>query len=191
MIITDNFNREALGSNWTQWIVSNFTGEGLTIYNKTNCRAITPNVYNAGYWNANVFANDQYSKIKRFDTGSSYGAMVAIVRCSVNSAYFLVASQTGGNTATFRKIVAGGPLTVIGSSFAMTVSVGSTCKLEAIGTTLKAYLNDVEVASVIDSDIASGQPGVGLWNTLVAIDEWEGGDISSTTVNFPALTVAP
>jgi hypothetical protein len=58
-----------------------------------------------------------------------------------------------------------------------TISIGDIIKVEAIGTTIKAYVNGTERISVTDSDNSSGQPGVFVstsaagWNY---IDDFEG-----------------
>ena len=62
------------------------------------------------------------------------------------------------------------------------VEAGDVIKIEAIGTSIKAYVNGQEVFSVTDSDISSGYAGLCGWGgyrypPFITADDWEGGDL--------------
>ena len=71
--------------------------------------------------------------------------------------------------------------TNLGSSSSF-VEAGDVIKLEAIGTSIKAYVNSQEVFSVTDSDLSSGMSGLSGWAgyrypPFITADNWEAGDL--------------
>lgn len=61
---------------------------------------------------------------------------------------------------------------------------GGAWRAEIVGTTIKAYLNGVQILQVTDSSFSSGQPGLGFWpvDTGVVIGDfgwrnWQAGEL--------------
>jgi len=72
-----------------------------------------------------------------------------------------------------------GTLTTLVSTIANSPSGGDVLKLQAVGSTLTAWVNGSIVASVSDTTYSTGAPGmVGYGaNAVVTIDDWEGVDV--------------
>jgi hypothetical protein len=185
VLATDNFNRAdsaSLGASWTTptgdlaWRITS----NAATYN-TVSGADTAGVYNAITWPA-----DQYSQVKA-TAGTGGGGVGVGPTCRAASAaqtrYRLVACGAATSNIELSKEVAG-TFTSIWfrtSSFAN----GNLVRLEAQGTTLRAYNAGVQVgASSTDSSIASGNAGF-LYSAIdasISADDWEGGDFTTSGV---------
>lgn len=140
------------------------------------------------YWNADSFANDQYSEavIDSVNNGDSYIGVG--VRMSAGGNYYGAYSNNVGSTLF--KLVDGsyteldtGPL----------FEASDVVRLEVIGTSLKVYLNDEEIMSATDSTHSSGAAGIiGYSNQGNDITSWEGGDLGEgdTQVSVSPITGA-
>jgi len=75
--------------------------------------------------------------------------------------------------------------TDLGDPASCTIVANDILKIEAIGTTIKVYVNDVEYISVVDSSITTGKPGgIGngyytYWTDFVGL-----GDIKGLTFSW-------
>jgi hypothetical protein len=181
---TENFTGTAgnLSASWTQQRTTRRVqrnGSGLGTQD-----AIDANDVNA-FWNADAFANDQYSQIVPVGFGS--GAMGVTVRAantgdSAWDAYELYTDGLSGAGHTELAVIVNGASTVL-RSFATTVATGNTIKLDAVGTTLTAYKNGVSLGTQTDSTYGSGSAGINsFWGTGAAptFDNWEAGNVGTT-----------
>jgi hypothetical protein len=97
--------------------------------------------------------------------GGSDGPVYLIARYQdANNFYGLRITREATEKAKIFKVVSG-TATVLATT-STTPSNGDTLKLEVIGSTLKAYINGSEVASVIDSSITAAGPGGLGWGNI-------------------------
>lgn len=121
-------------------------------------------------WNADTFANDQYSQCV-LASGQNWGG--PSVRCSAagSDMYWYVGSAGAG---VLYKRVSGG-YTSLG---AINIAAGHTAKLEAVGTTITLYDNGVSAGAATDSGLASGSAGLGVYiGNSPTLDDWQGDNV--------------
>ena len=145
---SDDFNRADstdLGANWvevstTDWaIVSNRLSPGAaggTIV----VRAATA-----------MASSDHYAQVTIAATTSASQGVWYRVDSTLNSGYLW---RNNGSSWNLFKVVSG-TFTSIGSFAAAAVS-GDVAKVQAVGSTIKGYVNGVERVSVTDTAVASG-----------------------------------
>ena len=178
---SDNFNRTenpiSDGGAWT-------TG----VYNSNNVKtdgsvaiAGTDADYNFAIRNSPSFSADHYSEAV-FDTTTSSQNWV-IVRASGSGGtlqfYGLLAVRQDANALHIYKYTGGGGFSLLASASSFTPSDG-TYRLEVNGTTLTGYFGGVSKVTVTNSDIASGQPGIGVFTGAAAngsLDNWAAADL--------------
>jgi hypothetical protein len=186
---SDNFNRAdgALGSNWTRR--AGEAGSNVVYGNAARAGAATG--WSGDLWTANTFNDNQFAEALVTPSGANGGPGV-VVRgsTSLNSCYFAQAWEhaTNGPTLALYKIVSG-TLTQLGG-----LMVGGTIppaapfilRLEVSGTTLTVKTGTTHgtynvQATVTDSAIASGIPGIRTYNDagtpIGRVDNWYGGDL--------------
>jgi hypothetical protein len=196
-VATDNFNVSSLSSNWTQ---INPEYGSMTIYGSArvaSSHSQPPSNAQAARWNANSFANDQYSSLKievLTWLGNNYHVGV-ICRASGDTNgnrdlyYVTVANVNGGSPyyTAFGKIVNGTHTSFHVADVAWTV--GSRIELECEGTTIRAMKDAVALGGSFtqtDSSLTSGNAGIyGGGGDYVAGDDWEGGDLNVSSAFKP------
>lgn len=171
---TDNFNREDIGANWTT-ITS---GQALNP-NGTAVTGTSAGVRNGGWWNADTFADNQYSQIVLATIDSSNLAPGPTVRGASDAQSFYVVSAST-TVVRYRKNVAA-TFTTLGSDISQAVSNGDTLKLSVSGTTLTASLNGTDLATRTDTALTSGAAGIFIYAVTGYADDWEGGDVGPRT----------
>lgn len=194
MLITDDFNRGSLGSGWTAaggtiWVISASTIlQPVDIYSNT-----------AIIRSETRFPNTQYAQIDteyRTDgTGDESTHNGPMVRGdSSGDGYYAFPSV---NDLVLYKRVSG-TLTYLGDGAAtLPADTMVTIKISVVGTTIKGYVNGVEVVSVTDSDLTSGKPGVrittGQNTNYPTFDNFECTSASVTvnpfSSNIPGMTL--
>jgi hypothetical protein len=176
---TDDFNRADTGSLGANWLTG--TGNSHAIVSNELSSNSTTNRFSI--WATQTYTNDNYSEAK-FRTGTIHlvarneGMDIGGTFANAGSAYLLRVTSTA---ITFYWKADGGTATQIDSPFTVTVNSGDTVRLEVEGTTLRAKINGVEVASVTDTNVTTGK-SVGVYTAAVAtLDDWAGGDFVATT----------
>lgn len=170
---TDNFDRAdsaTLGSNWTD--LTSYPGMSIL----SNQAVATGAGYNFAYWNAVAFNADQYSQaIARNTTGSERGVIVRAV--TADKCYFFDYSNNSGNAFLF--LLNGGFTNL--QSFGAVVNLDDVMKIEAIGTSIKCYVNGIQVGTTTTNAVlASGSPGVaGLGTGSGTVNDWQGGNTAA------------
>lgn len=181
VLATDNFNRadvNPIGGNWTT-----VTSEGAF---KIVSNAVQPASLSAdstAYYNAVTWPNDQYAQVKvtvnETTAGNGLGPCVR-ASASANTFYRVVADHAGSGNIELSKFIAGSYTQIWGRT--ATFVNGDTLRLEVQGTTLRVYINGVQVgADATDSSIASGNAGLAYSSNTVSVsgDDWEGGDFAA------------
>lgn len=156
--VTDNFNRtneSPIAGNWETIL------NGLRL-DANSVDAVTVSVHSISAWRAavNTFAADQrvdftYTALSSFDKAGP------AARCSVgtggNAYFFRHDGAAADNDNGLHKLVNGVLTRLV--SYTTALAANDVIRLECIGTAIKVYRNSVEIISVTDSSLASGQPG--------------------------------
>lgn len=164
---TDDFNRAdsgSLGANWTNAL--------NTFSIVSNAAVGQTGVNSVAFWSADNFANDQFSQAT---IGNNLGARGVSVRASTASGgncYFFTINALGDGEVW--KLVAGS-FTQLGATITVGTGPGAVIKLTVSGTTLTPNVSGTDLATRTDSDLASGNPGLHMFNNLSTLDDWSGG----------------
>jgi 6-phosphogluconolactonase (cycloisomerase 2 family) len=181
LLKTDNFDRtdsNSLGSNWTE------VEDSATAWGISSNQIHTGSSNGFAYWNAS-FNNNQNSQIAwdhRDSVGDSKAGPGIRLSGTLSNFYGYVAHYNGSNTLYLTKYVNesiySDPSEITSAS--VTLSQGDIVKIEAISTSIKVYVNNVEKISVTDSSISSGSPGIFHRNGVNnAWDNWQGADATA------------
>jgi hypothetical protein len=184
---TDTFT----GTDWTpletysaSWSIRN---GGFLIYSNAVC-PVSTFVENGAWWNADVFADDQYATGTFTAVGtSSQGLAVRVNTAADNSYYGYYSSDVDSRLF---KVVAG-TWTQLGSAGAPW-AVNDVVRLEISGTSLRPMVNGVtaDIGVQTDSDLTSGAAGLSSFsyfdNINSRLDNWEGGNLGGTAYTLTA-----
>lgn len=183
--VLDDFNRAdnaSLGANWTIVNTPSFGADGLKIVSN-HVEPFSLGIECLEMYTGISFSSDQYSQAKMTvtDTDTGVGPCVA-VRCDANgSCYRASVSKAAANNIDVVKFV-DDVFTDLGSLTEPWVD-GDVLRLEVRDATLRVFRNGVQLATVDDSSLTTGPPGIGYSTTatLAQIDDWEGGDLEAET----------
>lgn len=178
--VTDNFNRadeNPLAGSWS-------TGSGETAMKiVSNSATFTAAGSDASsYWNLETWSADQYSQAKLTVTGTTLDTGPGLVVRRSTSAltwYRVTVSKNATNVALWKAVA--GTYTNIWQRTA-TFTDGDTVRLEVKGTTLRVFINGVQVgADATDTAISTGKPGIAYSSssTAATVDDWEAGDLGA------------
>jgi hypothetical protein len=165
-VITDRWNF-TLGS----WGTAHLTSDRLRFVQQDtagDARAIT-----------RVASNDQIVQVAATATSFAAGSgsrWFGVVARYVDAGNFYYVTVRHDNTISLRKLV-NGAIQILDTA-PLTVSAGATyaLRLEAIGTSLRAYVNGNVVLEANDSSYASGKYGLATYRTAATFDDflaWE------------------
>lgn len=200
-IVTDDFNRAnatTLGASWTQ----NSTGTlGIQSNQATflsgGVADMAQTSFTGAAWTGGA---DQYAeaKIINLKSGKDMGPVArssGSSNATVSGYLFVInepdaAVSLGSSIAcALYKVVNGTYTKLSASNFSITINANDVMRIEAQGTTIRAFQNGSAVGgsngSVTDSAIASGNPG--LYSVLVGVtdsiwDDFAAGDFSGAAV---------
>jgi hypothetical protein len=185
LVASDNFNRAALGTDWT-----NVGSSPIVIESSVTYRASHFSLYGIARWvGAGSFTTDNYSLAKiqtMTNEGAGHGAGVAVrisadVDPNFDCYYSLIDSDAvsgGTHTLVLGKLVNGAD-TVLTSTTA-TATSGDIIEIECEGTALRLFQNGAQKLSTTDSALASGVPGIFSRTNITSYvgDDWEGGNFT-------------
>lgn len=128
-------------------------------------------------WATETFPNNQFAQgTKDYTTyDTKIGLAVRVSTAGATSAYVLRWNNT---TFELGKLVTGTWTTLASGS---APAIYSVMRLEAEGTTIRAYDDTVEIASVTDATLAAGGAGVygeGGTGSVSYVDTWSAGDLT-------------
>jgi hypothetical protein len=183
VLASDDFNRanaNPIGGSWTTAPNHN----ALQLLSNT-CQPSSLAVDCGAYYSGITWPADQYAQVKvtvnSTGTGVGPGLFCRQDTGGANTCYRLVASHAAANNIELGKFIAGAFTGIWTRTQAFTD--GDTLRLEVQGTTLRAYLNGVQIgADTTDSSIASGATGIAyssLTSATTLVDDFEGGDFVS------------
>ncbi|MGW3346472.1 pectate lyase family protein [Nonomuraea rubra] len=123
-----------------------------------------------------------------FNGSGRYVAVLARAQ-NTGSYYFLGLSNAG--TAVLGKRTGGAPITL--ATGAATVTPGSwhTVRLEAFGSTLRGFVNDVQVVSATDTSFSSGRAGLAGYYASATFDDVLVTDLGGPTASPTVPTIPP
>ena len=142
------------------------------------------NAFPLAHWNADVFANNQYSKGTRTKNPySTYQSCGVSVRCAAtgNTGY----GFNGYDTSSELYKVVSGTRTQLGSNGSAGAEIGDEIYIEANGTSITPKLNGSTTGTPgtqTDSAIASGYAGLAGYGNHPDygwLDTWEGGNLGA------------
>jgi hypothetical protein len=139
----------------------------------------THNSYGLAFWNADVFANDQYSKCIMQGTSFCGGPSV---RANADNCYWMDCNDSGGTgTCLWKRI--GGSFTLLQTlGSGITFANGDEAKISIVGNTIQCFKNSVQIGTdqASGGELTSGAAGIGcLTGNAATLDDWEGGNVST------------
>jgi hypothetical protein len=171
---SDNFNRadaNPIGGNWT-------TVPGANPFQILGQKAqgTVANVSNASYWNADAFADDQWSQLTHVVRETNSGAG-PIVRAQADANTFYLFAAISSVSRYYRCV--GGSMTQLGSNAGNTWE-GVPLKLEVVGDVLTGYIDGAAQSTRTDSNIpGGGAAGMRAYGTAHKLDDWSGGNMAT------------
>jgi PKD repeat protein len=175
----DGFGR-ADGGLGPDWLQDPWWGGGLAISGGEVTSA--PGTGGGSYWNADTFGADQYSQIRITGVPGDWTGVMVRGSVSPSQCYVVAVKPDGAYLYSF----VGGAFYQLAHD-ATGWATGDVLRLEvrtvAAGTArLMVYRNGSQLLVHDDAEhfLDGGQPGIGLHaSTLIALDDWAGGDLAS------------
>lgn len=137
-------------------------------------------------WNADTFADDQYSQVRIVSMGAAQYVGVA-VRCSAASFSCYGVIVNAGYLEFYKWVNAS--YSSLGFTSSVTFAPNDILRMEANGTTVRVLQNGTERISITDSALTSGQPGLSAlnYNQDSRMDDWQGGNLAVAAVTSVML----
>ncbi len=133
------------------------------------------------YWILDVFPNNQSAEMDV--TGASYPGLA--VRCTALNGYVTYLNGSPPNNLQLEKIIAASRSNLGAFSF----TSGHRQKFTATGTTLEVFDAGASIGSLVDAALASGAPGVFMYEGASAQgDNWAGDSVPPFS---PTVSVKP
>lgn len=175
---TDNFNRADavdLGANWTVTDIGS-GGPGIT----SNQVVASPSGGVQGaHYSAITFANDQYSRATI--TALVGGTVSVTVRVTPGVPYTGIRAQY--DLGNHRGLVDLFVFDQLGDGIPIpSLAIGDQIELWVVKTHISVLVNGVvygdrDTEQIGPSGVVSGSPGLQVFQTTSALDDWEGGDL--------------
>ena len=173
------------GTSWTR-IINNSSDLAITASTDTvDAAAATGGLGDGAFYTADVTYPSADYKVEIDmtvgDTGDDSHTLGVRVQDASN-AYYVMFNE---DYITLFKIVSG-TVTELDDGTPPTISNGDTVRLEAVGSDIKVYINDVETLSAVDTSItAAGKGGYGQGETF---DATRGEDLSAQEADHFRIT---
>ena len=185
VLATDDFNRanaNPIGTGWT----TQTSNQAMQIVSNQ----ATPNAVgsDAGAWKTGTFPNDQWVQARLFCVGTGTGGNGICLTLRNASGADTCYRLAANHQATTQNLQLG---KFVAHSFTsiwqrlQSWTDGDLFRLEARGTTLRVFINGVQVgADATDSSVTAGNPGIGYSSvcTSGAVDNWSAGDFGVAVV---------
>ena len=196
VMATDNFDRAndlSLGSNWfeSENATTALSIDTNNLFLRSGDVGPTP-TRGYGKYDAVAFGADQYSQLKVITLPPNIGWSGPGVRLSGTylsfTGYAAIYRSDLGAVKLYKWVAADIDAPTEIGSWAGTLAANDVVKIEAIGSTIKVYVNGVQQISVTDAAVASGKPGavVMSWtqsqSAYIRWDDFEGADIDIISI---------
>ena len=164
--VVDDFNRTdsvTLGANWAKPVDGGAYEVGVTGNQAAGQESAS--AWHLAYWSASAVADNQKACI---DASVALDAFVTVRMASDARTFY--AFGRGGSGTQFLEMSAGSP-TVLATGLP-TISDGDAICVAASGTTITAWINDVQASSVTNTAISTGSPGIYLYGQTSRADNF-------------------
>ncbi|WP_440070571.1 pectate lyase family protein [Streptosporangium sp. OZ121] len=159
--------------------------DGSQVYRQSGTGADARTVVGTGWSGQAVQAR---VKPIAFNGGGRYVAVLARAQSSGNY-YYLGLSNSG--SVVLGKRTGGAPATLDSAAATVTPGTWYTLRLEAFGTTLRGFVNNVEVVSATDSTFSSGKVGLAGYYASASFDDVQVTDSGGPSEPPVTPTVTP
>ncbi|GAA2888050.1 hypothetical protein GCM10010517_51960 [Streptosporangium fragile] len=159
--------------------------DGSQVYRQSGTGADARAVAGAGWSDQAVQAR---VKPTAFNGAGRHVAVLARAQ-STSSYYFLGLSNAG--SVVLGKRTSGGPTTLASAPATVTAGTWYTLRLEAFGTTLRGFVNNVEVVTATDATFASGKVGLSGYYASASFDDVLVTDVGGPSNPPTSPTVTP
>jgi hypothetical protein len=182
---TDNFTRAnaaTLGANWTA--INSLTS--LQILSNT-AQTQGTGAFQGNFYSAVTFPSDHWSQCTIgavTSRSSSYLLCPVRVQSGAESFYTIMVTTDGTTQCTIRRFTAGAGTDIatctqnLNNLAGRAFQTGDFLTVTAVGSTITAYINGTQVATVTDANFTGGSPGIlGFAGTVtdVVFTGWSGG----------------
>ncbi len=193
VLARDNFNRANETPLASPWGSTGILGDvGMNLVSNAATDAATTYDNRSFYDGGIVWPNDQYSQaaitlgVSNSGGGSGEGLSVRGSKTALTMYRFAIDHNATINWEVLKAV--GGTFTSLATGL-QAFTDGDTFRLSVNGSTITVSLNGASpFVTVVDSAIASGNPGINYSSTeggVRFVDDWEGGDL----VGPPGLVV--
>jgi len=174
-LASDNFNRaneNPIAGNWTSG-TSTFTD--LQIVSNA-VRGVTASGDGSAFYNAITWPNDQYSEVKIASLAAAPDGGPAVRLSAADKTGYVFSVDTNGTEYHLVKFVAG-VWTDLSAAQSRTFIVGDIVRIEARGSSISEFHNNVQIFSLADASIAAGNAGLFIFDNSASFifDDWAGG----------------
>jgi len=180
-LFADDFNRADgdlnAGADWTKAATSVSTN---LIISSNSASAPDSSTEALSYVSTQSEIGDQYAEVQ-ITAAPNTARPGILLRCqaqAVNANTYFLYHHGSFNELRIAKFV-NGTLTTIAQEYSLFVSVPYTMRAEAVGSTIRGFIDDVEVLSVVDTEFTEGYFGLGLSRSSGSsflFDNFAGGD---------------
>jgi hypothetical protein len=181
-VVTDTFQRAdgGLGANWTT-----ITGNSALQIASHLVEPSAANTNCGAYYSGSSFNNNQYADVvlaTLADSNSFLGPEARVDNASSNhyAPSFSGAAGTVHNVGLYKAV--SGVAYLLGSNTTITPQIGDILRISCVGTDISFFQNEHLLLQETDASLASGFPGVGMFNvTTIAnsqISSFVGGNIT-------------
>lgn len=173
---TDDFNRANETPLAAPWSIQAGSGSTLNLSGNGVVLAAEVGSGTSYFYTGAAVTADQFSACKPIANGFAQGG--PFVRCAVTgySGYGLDPAFN-----QLLKYISGSP-TLLGSSLTPDIQANDLLRVEAEGTTIRAFLNGVQMTGSpsTDSSLTTAGSGVGIYlgEASQKLDDWEGNDLT-------------
>jgi pectate lyase len=96
---------------------------------------------------------------------------VAVLARAQNATNYYYLALRNNNTIELKKLVSGSSTTLASGSFTVSTGTWYSVKLEVVGSTLRGYVNGVQLLTATDTRFTSGKIGVATFYASAAFDD--------------------
>lgn len=199
MATSDDFNRsdETPLSGGGAWVSGPGASDNVQLVGQ-KVRLVTNSTEGVARRATPAFSASQVSQcqVVTRTTTTEYAGPAVRINSTTDADHYLLRPGYTSTAMNIRRITDSGSLSgaTLGAAFG-TFSVNDTLRLEAAGKLLIAKQNGTIVATRVDGDFASGQPGVHLYSEMGVeaseLDNWLGDDLAVTRLYLPSSGAAP
>jgi hypothetical protein len=166
VLFADNFESGS-AAQWTTHLGTwGVTDDGTKVFAQTNPSGDAKASAGSASWTNQVV--EARVKVTAFNGSNRFVALFARFRDPSN--YYFIALRSNG-TLELKRLQGGAATALVTKQLAVSTGTWYTLKLEAIGTTLRAYVNGVLQASTTDTNFASGKIGLGTFSATAVFDD--------------------